>query len=62
MSQSDTAVTKAATGIPGLDVVLGGGLPRNWSYLVQGVPGTGKTTLGLQFLLEGLRTGELCCT
>ena len=52
------AAAKAATGISGLDAVLGGGLPRNWIYLVQGTPGTGKTTLGLQFLLEGLRVGE----
>jgi len=32
---------------------VNGGLPRDWIYLVQGAPGTGKTTLGLQFLLEG---------
>lgn len=50
--------TQATTGIPGLDIVLGGGLPRHWLYLVQGAPGTGKTTLGLQFLLEGVRQGE----
>lgn len=50
--------TQAATGIPGLDHILGGGLPRHWLYLVQGAPGTGKTTLGLQFLLEGVRQGE----
>src|SRR2546423_12245788 len=48
----------AATGIPGLDQVLGGGLPRNRVYLVQGDPGVGKTTLGLQFLMEGIRLGE----
>lgn len=48
----------ARTGIPGLDDVLRGGLPRNRVYLVQGDPGSGKTTLGLQFLLEGRRLGE----
>ncbi len=48
----------AATGIPGLDDVVRGGLPRNRLYLVQGDPGAGKTTLGLQFLLEGARQGE----
>jgi circadian clock protein KaiC len=48
----------AGTGIPGLDYVLRGGLPRNRMYLVQGDPGSGKTTMGLQFLLEGKRRGE----
>jgi circadian clock protein KaiC len=48
----------AQTGIPGLDTLLGGGLPRGRAYLVEGVPGVGKTTLGLQFLLEGVRAGE----
>lgn len=47
-----------ATGIEGLDNVLGGGLPRNSLYLVQGDPGSGKTTLAVQFLLEGVRQGE----
>src|SRR5688572_24423620 len=48
----------AATGILGLDYILLGGFPRNRVYLVQGDPGVGKTTLGLQFLLEGVRAGE----
>lgn len=47
-----------STGIPGLDNVLGGGLTANRLYLVEGVPGSGKTTLGLQFLLEGVKQGE----
>jgi circadian clock protein KaiC len=46
------------TGVPGLDNVLCGGLPRNRIYLVQGDPGVGKTTLALQFLLHGARNGE----
>lgn len=46
------------TGIEGLDDILGGGLPRACFYLVQGDPGSGKTTLALQFLLEGQRRGE----
>ncbi|MEA2569568.1 MAG: circadian clock protein KaiC [Acidobacteriota bacterium] len=50
----------APTGIAGLDDVLNGGLTRNRVYLVQGDPGVGKTTLGLQFLLEGARQGEAC--
>jgi circadian clock protein KaiC len=48
----------AATGIDGLDLILLGGLPRRRVYLVQGDPGVGKTTLGLQFLLEGKQQGE----
>ncbi len=48
----------AATGIRGLDDVLGGGLTRNRLYLVEGDPGAGKTTLALQFLLEGARHKE----
>src|SRR5262249_16638693 len=47
-----------STGVVGLDDVLGGGLPQNCFYLVQGDPGSGKTTLALQFLLEGVRLGE----
>jgi circadian clock protein KaiC len=46
------------TGIAGLDYVLQGGLPANHLYLVEGDPGTGKTTLGLQFLLAGKAVGE----
>ena len=46
------------TGIRGLDDILAGGLPAKRLYLVRGTPGTGKTTLALQFLLEGRRCGE----
>src|SRR5215813_9589045 len=49
---------RTCTGITGLDDVLGGGLDPNRLYLVEGEPGTGKTTLALQFLLEGVRLGE----
>jgi circadian clock protein KaiC len=48
----------AATGIPGLDHVLGGGLPAHHVFLIEGAPGSGKTTLALQFLLEGVARGE----
>src|SRR5512138_2844566 len=50
--------TRVKTGIHGLDEILGGGLPRRRVHLVQGSPGAGKTTLALQFLLEGARRGE----
>jgi circadian clock protein KaiC len=53
--EADNAV---GTGIPGLDFVLEGGLTPNRIYLVEGNPGAGKTTLALQFLLEGVRSGE----
>jgi circadian clock protein KaiC len=55
---SARTVKKLSTGIPGLDDVLSGGLAPNRLYLVEGVPGSGKTTLGLQFLVEGARAGE----
>lgn len=47
-----------STGVPGLDEVLSGGLTSDRLYLVEGEPGTGKTTLALQFLNEGVRRGE----
>ncbi|MBD3222387.1 AAA family ATPase [bacterium] len=53
-------VPKTPTGIDGLDEILHGGLPRQRACLVRGAAGTGKTTLGLQFLREGLRRGERC--
>jgi circadian clock protein KaiC len=55
---SDQLRSPTATGIAGLDDVLRGGFPPNRVYLIQGDPGSGKTTLGLQFLLEGVRVGE----
>ncbi len=49
---------RTSTGIPGLDDILGGGLTPKRLYLVEGSPGAGKTTLGLQFLLDGVARGE----
>lgn len=46
------------TGIPGLDQILHGGYAANRAHLIEGRPGSGKTTLGLQFLLDGLKHGE----
>ncbi len=56
-SRSDRRVV-ASTGVDGLDDILVGGLTRERIYLVEGTPGTGKTTLGLGFLLDGARAGE----
>jgi circadian clock protein KaiC len=46
------------TGVGGLDDILSGGLPKGHLYLIEGDPGTGKTTLALQFLLEGIANGQ----
>jgi len=51
-------VERASTGISGLDEMLGGGLPRSSATAILGATGTGKTLLGLQFLVEGARQGE----
>lgn len=58
MTKSSDGTGKAAFGVSGLDEILGGGLARNRVYLLEGNPGTGKTTLALQFLLEGAERGE----
>ena len=50
-------VPRVTTGVAGLDEILGGGLPANHLYLLDGEPGAGKTTLGLQFLLAGAAAG-----
>ncbi len=57
-SRKTAPIELFATGIAGLDDVLGGGLARNHLYLIEGDPGTGKTTLAMQFLMEGVRCGQ----
>jgi circadian clock protein KaiC len=49
---------RLSTGVPGLDAMLGGGWARGDANLVAGAPGTGKTTLGLHFLVAGIEAGE----
>ncbi|HET9017620.1 MAG TPA: ATPase domain-containing protein [Thermomicrobiaceae bacterium] len=49
---------KVSSGIPGLDDVLDGGFPAQRVHLIEGTPGTGKTTIGLRFLLDGVARGE----
>ena len=57
MNSVENFAGKARTGIWGLDNILSGGFSRGHVFLVEGAPGTGKTTVALQFLLEGVRAG-----
>ncbi|HEV7631699.1 MAG TPA: ATPase domain-containing protein [Steroidobacteraceae bacterium] len=54
------AISRSKTGVSGLDEVLHGGFLRNRMYLLDGNPGAGKTTLAMQYLIEGVRLGETC--
>ena len=58
VKEAETTNPVIKTGIAELDNILGGGLTANRVYLLHGTPGSGKTTLSLQFLLEGVRQGE----
>ena len=53
-------IKRLATGVEGLDDILSGGLPAGQMYLLEGDPGTGKTTVAMQFILAGVRAGERC--
>ena len=55
---SDIKPARSVSGCSGLDDILGGGLPVGHVYLLEGEPGTGKTTIALQFVAEGVRRGE----
>ena len=59
-NDTDLCPKVCPSGVPGLDTVLCGGFPRNRLYLIEGDSGVGKTTLALQFLLEGVRLNERC--
>jgi circadian clock protein KaiC len=54
----DAPSPRVTTGIEGLDDILSGGLLGSRLYLIEGMPGAGKTTLAFQFLMEGARRGE----
>ena len=56
--EEETGDERISTGSEGLDDILGGGLDPHRMYLYEGRPGTGKTTIALQFLLDGVRRGE----
>jgi circadian clock protein KaiC len=58
VTNSNPTSKRLRTGVEGLDQILEGGLPENRIYLIEGDPGTGKTTIALQFLMEGARHGE----
>jgi circadian clock protein KaiC len=60
MNLIEPIAEKAKTGIWGLDDILSGGFLRGHVFLVEGAPGTGKTTIALQFLMEGAQAGEKC--
>ena len=59
MDASTTYLPRAGTGVAGLDYVLGGGFARNRLHLLEGNPGSGKTTIALQFLMAGAAEGEV---
>jgi circadian clock protein KaiC len=60
MDIAKSVADKARSGIWGLDDILSGGFSRGHVFLVEGAPGTGKTTIALQFLMEGAQAGAKC--
>jgi len=57
-SNGNGSGSRASSGVPGLDLILSGGLVRDRLYLLEGVAGSGKTTIAMQFLIDGARQGE----
>ncbi len=57
---TEASTELAMTGVRGLDDILAGGLTRGHVFLLEGSPGTGKTTIATQFLIEGVKRGESC--
>jgi KaiC/GvpD/RAD55 family RecA-like ATPase len=53
-------VERVSTGVFGLDALLQGGFPKNYTIMVSGAPGTGKTIFSMQFLYDGAKKGEKC--
>jgi len=60
MASSDHDAAPVSSGVTGLDHILAGGYAAQRSHLIEGRPGAGKTTLAMQFLLEGIQRGERC--
>ena len=60
MNKATTSSERCRSGTGGLDDILGGGFPRNRLHLIHGHPGVGKTTLAMQFLLQGKKDNEKC--
>jgi circadian clock protein KaiC len=58
MATENFYIPRARTGVPGLDDILAGGLAIGRVFLLEGTPGTGKTTIALRFLMEGAKEGE----
>ncbi len=56
--EMEPELKRIGTGVSGLDDVLRGGLPQGQMYLLEGDPGTGKTTVAMQFVIEGVRSGQ----
>ena len=59
-SKSKEQLEKVATGIEGLDKILNGGIPKGNTVLVTGACGTGKTTMSVEYLMNGAKSGEKC--
>ena len=55
-----SSINRIKTGVPGLDIIIQGGLPKNSITLVSGPPGSGKSILCFQFLLDGIKNNEKC--